>query len=81
MWLPGDQLAVQVRAHGAHKESNLAVAPPAFGPHVALSAEQLRQTQDELQTPRAGLEPATKRLTAAHSTIELPGNECLSAAT
>ena len=24
--------------------------------------------------PRAGLEPATKRLTAAHSTIELPGN-------
>ena len=25
--------------------------------------------------PRAGLEPATKRLTAAHSTIELPGNE------
>jgi hypothetical protein len=29
--------------------------------------------------PRAGLEPATKRLTAAHSTIELPGNEYLSA--
>ncbi len=27
--------------------------------------------------PRAGLEPATKRLTAAHSTIELPGNEYL----
>ena len=24
--------------------------------------------------PRAGLEPATKRLTAAYSTIELPGN-------
>ena len=29
--------------------------------------------------PRAGLEPATKRLTAAYSTIELPGNEYLSA--
>jgi hypothetical protein len=33
--------------------------------------------QDEFQAPRAGLEPATKRLTAAHSTIELPGNEYL----
>ena len=31
--------------------------------------------------PRAGLEPATKRLTAAHSTIELPGNEYSSATT
>ena len=34
---------------------------------------------DKFQAPRAGLEPATKRLTAAHSTIELPGNEYLSA--
>ena len=30
--------------------------------------------QPELyQTPRVGLEPTTKRLTAAYSTIELPG--------
>ncbi len=29
--------------------------------------------------PRTRLEPATKRLTAAHSTIELPGNEYLNA--
>ena len=28
----------------------------------------------EYLAPRAGLEPATKRLTAAHSTVELPGN-------
>jgi hypothetical protein len=27
--------------------------------------------------PRVGLEPTTKRLTAAHSTIELPGNKNL----
>ena len=40
-----------------------------------------RQVPNPNMAPRAGLEPATKRLTAAHSTVELPGNEYLGAST
>ena len=38
-------------------------------------------TEVNFVAPRAGLEPATKRLTAAHSTVELPGNKNLGVTT
>jgi hypothetical protein len=52
---------------------------PRVGVVVWLVLHLIVQGLGEFLAPRAGLEPATKRLTAAHSTIELPGNEYLSA--
>ena len=46
-------------------------APPYQG---IISKESRYQKVVPALAPRAGLEPATMRLTAAHSTIELPGN-------
>ncbi len=39
-----------------------------------LVAEYIEYVRKKKMAPRAGLEPATKRLTAACSTTELPGN-------
>ena len=49
--------------------------------HAALAQTKGRpEAAVEVLAPRAGLEPATNRLTAGYSTIELPGSATRTAA-
>jgi hypothetical protein len=57
------------------------ISPPSQSSELCDVQSDCGNIEVDFVAPRAGLEPATKRLTAAHSTIELPGNKNLGATT